>query len=1077
MSKEITTPCRTTKFLAFFSFLFLFCLPALTFGQAAVGTDKSDYTPGETLFISGTGWMPGETVKIDITCTHVPGTTLYATADAIGNFAGVPYAITEAHLNEICTVTATGQSSAQTAQASFTDGIAVGSLCNTTSACTGVTPLTPLNNSKYKLVVGTTVTSKIINATDASTTTSSPCSSASPGVKVIIKSTDLGNTEVCGSLSGSTITFTFTAPSNGCKTTIVAYNSNSNNSNSTVVKAANGGSGAGTEAAGYAYVNASTDTAAISTCAACVAPTVTTNPANQTVCAPAAATFTAAASGTAPSVQWQVKVPGGSFTDIAGATSTTLTVAPTSLSLSGNQYRAKFTNTCGMATSAAATLTVNTPPSITAQPVSVSQVCIGSSVSFSVTATGTAPISYQWEKNGVNIAGATGSSFTIPSVAAGDVGTYSVIVSNVCGSVLSSGANLSIDSIPPVITQPANITKCNDPGLCSAVVAITAPAVTDNCAVASLVGTRSDSLALTAPFPKGSTTITWVATDTAGNTSTATQTVTVNDCEKPVIAQPANITKCNDPGLCSAVIAITAPAVTDNCDTGLVATGTRSDSLALTAAFPKGTTTITWNATDSSGNTAIPKTQTVTVNDCEPPKFTNCSGALKICVPPGTTSIPSTDPTIKAWLDSFSSCASDNCPGVVVTNNAPASIPVQCAATVVTFTATDTSGNTATLMANINATPQPVVTISPANGGFLQGNSTSFTASVSGGCGTLSYSWSITGPAAVSFTNGSATTVLASGFPAAGAYTVSVTVTDSKGCTGSNSTSATVVNVAANGFMRDTNCNDIPNGFDVVFSPDGTTGTYKIPATNPGGFMYNLKLTNNTGAATTFSATITIPNSASLGGRAFALWGAVPVHVYINGPCPQDGTSTDITSSATIVVNTATGTLSQPLGGPSTLANSVTVSGIPAAIGQTVDIQIHMRSRLIGTTGYPATAQTTFFESYDFSASLTVGTLSINEPILTSFVGSGKKVTGVGGNLTDINSVAKSGVTVSLYSGSWCSGTALSTATSDTTGFYKFLALAPGSYSVGISATAPTTCKNATVVLDVYTEVDFADLQ
>ena len=94
--------------------------------------------------------------------------------------------------------------------------------------------------------------------------------------------------------------------------------------------------------------------------AVAVAPTVTAQPADQTVTVGATASFTAAASGTpAPTVQWQVSTGGGPFTDVAGATSTTLTVANATAAMSGNTYHALFTNVAGSAPSNAATLTVN----------------------------------------------------------------------------------------------------------------------------------------------------------------------------------------------------------------------------------------------------------------------------------------------------------------------------------------------------------------------------------------------------------------------------------------------------------------------------------------------------------------------------------------------------------------------------------------------------------------------------------------------------------------------------------------------------------------------------------------------
>lgn len=82
-------------------------------------------------------------------------------------------------------------------------------------------------------------------------------------------------------------------------------------------------------------------------------------------------------------------------------------------------------------------------PTITGHPASASR-CVGGSVTFSVTASGTAPLGYQWRRNGVNIAGATGSSYTIASVTTGDAGSYDCVVSNACGSQTSNAANLTV---------------------------------------------------------------------------------------------------------------------------------------------------------------------------------------------------------------------------------------------------------------------------------------------------------------------------------------------------------------------------------------------------------------------------------------------------------------------------------------------------------------------------------------------------------------------------------------------------------------------------------------------------------
>jgi hypothetical protein len=82
-------------------------------------------------------------------------------------------------------------------------------------------------------------------------------------------------------------------------------------------------------------------------------------------------------------------------------------------------------------------------PAITNQPQSITT-AQGNTASFSVTATGAAPLTYQWKKNGVNISGATNATYEIQSVAFADSGNYSVVVSNAAGSVTSNNATLKV---------------------------------------------------------------------------------------------------------------------------------------------------------------------------------------------------------------------------------------------------------------------------------------------------------------------------------------------------------------------------------------------------------------------------------------------------------------------------------------------------------------------------------------------------------------------------------------------------------------------------------------------------------
>lgn len=88
----------------------------------------------------------------------------------------------------------------------------------------------------------------------------------------------------------------------------------------------------------------------------------------------------------------------------------------------------------------------NAAPSITTQPAAAT-VTAGQAASFSVTATGTGTLTYQWQKNGVDIPGATGSTYTTPATAAGDSGaTYAVKVSNANGTTTSGAAALTVNA-------------------------------------------------------------------------------------------------------------------------------------------------------------------------------------------------------------------------------------------------------------------------------------------------------------------------------------------------------------------------------------------------------------------------------------------------------------------------------------------------------------------------------------------------------------------------------------------------------------------------------------------------------
>ncbi len=154
-------------------------------------------------------------------------------------------------------------------------------------------------------------------------------------------------------------------------------------------------------------------------------------------------------SGSSGSVTFQWQFNG---TNVLGATNASLTLSNVQPVDAGN-YSVIVANAAGSTTSSNALLTVSIPPSITTQPQSQG-VVQGTNVSFSVTASGSAPLSYQWRLNGVAIAQGTNSTLVLTNVQSSNAGNYSVLVTNAVGSVISSNATLTIDTFPSIVSQP-----------------------------------------------------------------------------------------------------------------------------------------------------------------------------------------------------------------------------------------------------------------------------------------------------------------------------------------------------------------------------------------------------------------------------------------------------------------------------------------------------------------------------------------------------------------------------------------------------------------------------------------------
>ncbi len=286
----------------------------------------------------------------------------------------------------------------------------------------------------------------------------------------------------------------------------------------------------------------------------------------------------------------------------------------------------------------------------------------------------------------------------LPSGSFFPVGTTTVSyeLEDASGNLVSCSFDVTVnDSEAPTINCPSNIVAVNDAGLCSAVVNYTITSG-DNCPGVSV--TQTTGLASGSAFPIGITTNTFVITDAAGNTTSCSFDVQVNDAEAPIISCPTDITASNDLGACSAIINYAVNG-SDNCPGTTI---TQTSGLASGSAFPIGITTNTFQITDAAGNTSTCSFNVI-VNDTESPEI-NCPGNINV----------SNDPGLCGAEVTFAVTGSDNCSGTSITQTSglPSGSLFPIGITVNTFTITDASGNSATCSfeVKVDDTEIPVIT-------------------------------------------------------------------------------------------------------------------------------------------------------------------------------------------------------------------------------------------------------------------------------------------------------------------------------------------------------------------------------
>jgi inosine/xanthosine triphosphate pyrophosphatase family protein len=257
-----------------------------------------------------------------------------------------------------------------------------------------------------------------------------------------------------------------------------------------------------------------------------VGPTISVQPVGVAVNPGGAISLSVSASGTPPlAYQWQKD-----GTSLAGATNATLTVTNAQLA-NGGTYTVLVSNALGVTTSNPATVWINTAPVVTTPP-RPQVALLGGNALFTAAVSGSSDMTYQWRKDGVAIAGATGANLLLGSIAASSSGLYDVVITNSLGTTASSVAQLTILTVQaaPVITsQPASQTVLVGSSVTLSVAAAGTPAPNYQWRKngAAIAGANAPTLSLTNAQPGDAANYDVVVSNSVGSTTSAPATLRV----------------------------------------------------------------------------------------------------------------------------------------------------------------------------------------------------------------------------------------------------------------------------------------------------------------------------------------------------------------------------------------------------------------------------------------------------------------------------------------------------------------------------------------------------------------------
>jgi sugar lactone lactonase YvrE len=708
-------------------------------------------------------------------------------------------------------------------------------------------------------------------------------------------------------------------------------------------------------------------------------PSVTTNPVSQTATAGSNVTFTSAATGNpTPTVQWQVSAGGGSFTNLSGATSTTLTLTGLTASMNGNQYQAVFTNSVGSATTTAATLTVNFAPSVTTSPASQT-VTAGSNVTFTSAATGNPTPTVQWQvsANGgasyTNLAGATSTTLTLTGVTASQNGyLYQAVFTNSVGSATTGAATLTVNSAPTVTTNPVsqNVTAGSNVTFTAAATGNPMPTVQWQVSInggtsyASIPGATSTTLTLTGVITsQNGYMYLAVFTNSVGSATSTAATLTVNSANSTPVVTTNPVSQTVPLG---SSVTFTAAATGNPTPTvqwqfstngGAVFTnisGATSTTLMLTAvaASMNGNQYRAVFTNTAGSATTLPATLTVSGTSPAPAITSASSTAFPIGVSSSFTVTTTGTPTPKITISMTTESPTLPAGVTFVDNgNGTATLSGTPAAKMQNYSFTITASNgvkpNATQKFTLTVGEAPMFT-SSASTVFAINTATTFTIKTSGfPAAVITESGALpTGIAFTTYTNGTAT--LSGTSSASGTYPITLTATNTLGSaqqaftltlgvapaiTSLNKTQFTVAvpgsfTVTTTGIpnphLSISATAKLPSGVTFVDNGNGTATLSGTPAAGTGGkYTFTITATDGVSPKATQSFTLTVnpanqpPAITSANSASFT--------VGVSGP-----TFTITTSGFPTVSVTKMGTLPKGLSFTPHSNGTATISGTPA---------------------------------------------------------------------------------------------------------------------------------------------------